>query len=74
MSDKVKLRFEEALAKLEELVARLEGEELPLEEALALFEQGQSLLGYCQEQLSAAELRVRELTYENPGQATEEGD
>ena len=43
------------------------------EEALALFERGQSLLSYCQEQLSAAELKVRELTFEDPGRTTTEG-
>jgi exodeoxyribonuclease VII small subunit len=73
MSEKAEPRFEEALQELEALVERLEGEELPLEEALALFERGQSLLNYCQEQLSAAELKVRELTFEDPGRTTTEG-
>ncbi len=71
MSDKSEPRFEEALQELEALVGRLEGEELPLEKALALFERGQALLSYCQEQLLAAELKVRELTLEDPGRTTE---
>ncbi len=74
MSEDAKPNFEEALAELEALVGRLEREELPLEETLALFERGQSLLGLCQQQLSAAELRVRELTFEEPDRSLDDED
>ena len=53
--------FESALAELEQRVKRLEGGELPLEEALALFEQGVALAQRCHEQLEAAEQRVSQL-------------
>lgn len=56
------LTFETALRELEETVARLEGGELTLDEALALFERGQSLADYCNRQLDQAALRVEQLT------------
>jgi exodeoxyribonuclease VII small subunit len=50
--------FEEALSQLEALVARLEGGELPLEEALRAFEEGVRLTRLCAERLEDAERRV----------------
>ena len=63
-SEVEKLNFEEALTKLEEIVARLEAGELTLEESLTLFERGQVLAGRCAELLEAAELKVELLTAE----------
>lgn len=60
--------FEEALRRLDEVVARLESGEVGLEEAVALFEQGQGLLATCRERLGAAQRRIEELTAEDlPG-------
>jgi exodeoxyribonuclease VII small subunit len=56
------LSFEVALRELEETVGRLEGGDLTLEEALALFERGQRLAHYCSRQLEQAALRVEILT------------
>lgn len=56
--------FEEALRRLDEVVARLESGEVGLEEAVALFEQGQGLLTACRERLAAAQRRIEELTAE----------
>jgi exodeoxyribonuclease VII small subunit len=56
------LSFELALRELEQIVARLEGEELTLEESLALYERGQLLAARCQHQLEQAGLRVEQLT------------
>ncbi|MFO7539183.1 MAG: exodeoxyribonuclease VII small subunit [Chloroflexota bacterium] len=56
------LSFEEALAALETAVARLETGDLTLEEALALYEQGQTLADYCNQQLESATLRVEQVT------------
>lgn len=58
------LSFEEALAALEMIVSELEGGERPLEDALALFEQGQKLAAYCDTRLEEASLRVEQLTAE----------
>ena len=58
------LSFEEALRALEEAVAGLEAGDLTLEESLALFERGQKLAAFCNEQLENASLRVEQLTAE----------
>lgn len=60
------LRFEEALAGLEETVAVLEGGEPPLEEALAAYEKGVALVKRCQQLLDQAEQRVNQLTGVGP--------
>lgn len=53
--------FEATLAQLEELVARLESGDLPLEEALRSFEQGVRLTRECQSALSNAQQKVQQL-------------
>ncbi len=55
------LAFEEALVRLDETVVALESGQLPLQEALALFEEGVRLTQRCQELLDSAELRVERL-------------
>lgn len=52
------VQFEEALKQLEAIVARLEGGDLPLEEALSIFEEGVRLTRLCSARLSEAEQRV----------------
>ena len=58
MADK-ELSFEEALARLEEIVERLEAGKTTLDSALADYEEGVSLLRRCNAQLDAAEQRVQ---------------
>jgi exodeoxyribonuclease VII small subunit len=53
--------FEELQRELDELVARLERGDAPLDEALALWERGQELYRACAERLDRAELRIEEL-------------
>lgn len=55
------MTFEEALNKLEEIVRRLEEGNLPLDQTVALFEEGTKLARLCNERLDAAELRVTQL-------------
>ena len=57
-----KLSFEEKLSRLEEIVAALEKGDVPLEEALSLFEEGTRLAGSCSRLLDEAELKVVQLT------------
>jgi exodeoxyribonuclease VII small subunit len=57
--------FEQAFEELGAVVARLEAGELPLEEALALFERGQALALRCSEMLDKAELRLKTLAAED---------
>ena len=54
--------FEERLAALEELVRKMEGGSLPLNESLAAYEAGIQLSKQLTEELSAAEKRMLELT------------
>jgi len=55
------LSFENAFSQLEDVVHRLEEGDLPLEEAMALYERGMALAGHCQAQLDQAELRVTQV-------------
>lgn len=58
------LGFEGALERLEGLVERLEGGDLPLETALAAFEEGVTLTRQCADRLADAERRVETLSRE----------
>jgi exodeoxyribonuclease VII small subunit len=58
------LSYEQALAELEEIVASLEANKLPLEESMKLYERGQALTRHCLELLDHAELRVKQLSGE----------
>ncbi len=52
-------RFEESLDELEQLVAKMEGGELSLDESLRSFERGIALYRSCQSALEQAEARVK---------------
>ena len=56
--------FEASLEELESIVDRLEGGDLPLEAALAAFEEGVGLTRRCAEQLEDAERRIEVLVQE----------
>ena len=55
------LAFEEALGRLDETVNALEGGQLPLEEAIRLYEEGIRIAQRCQQILDTAELQVQQL-------------
>ncbi len=59
-----RLGFEEAYQALEEAVEQLEKGELSLEESLKLHEKGVALSRRCDELLTRAELRVKEIDAE----------
>ncbi|MBR2915106.1 MAG: exodeoxyribonuclease VII small subunit [Clostridia bacterium] len=54
--------FEQALARLEEIVKGLENGSLPLDKSIELFEEGNALVKLCTEKLDTAEQKVRILT------------
>ena len=56
------MSFEAGLAELEAVVKELEGGDLPLERALALFEKGSQLSAQCRRQLEEAETRIEQIT------------
>jgi exodeoxyribonuclease VII small subunit len=55
------LTYEQAFNELEAIVASLESNQHPLDEALALFERGQVLARYCANLLDSAALKVQQL-------------
>ena len=59
--------FEASLAELEQIVAKLEGGDLPLEESLELFEKGIKLSRECRERLTKAERRIEILMKDADG-------
>ena len=59
--------FEKSLEELEKRVRRLEQGDVPLEEALTLFEQGVALADRCQQHLEEAERRVAALSRSQRG-------
>ena len=66
--------FEEALARLEALVRTLETGEKGLDESLALFEEGVSLVRFCTERLDSAEQKVKILMKNEEGYTEEPFD
>ena len=54
--------FETAMARLEEIVALLEGGKCTLDESLKLFEEGARLTAFCNESLKTAEQKITQLT------------
>lgn len=56
------MTFENALARLEQVVRELEGGKVPLDKMLALFEEGKSLVAFCEKALNDAEQRVLKVT------------
>lgn len=62
MPDDVKREtFEQLYARLDERVGKLEQGGLPLEDAIALYEEGMELARECQQRLDAAELKITKL-------------
>ncbi|HGC5958318.1 TPA: exodeoxyribonuclease VII small subunit [Enterococcus faecalis] len=57
--------FEESLNALEEIVQRLERGDVPLEEALAAFQEGMALSKQCQDTLEKAEKTLTKIMTEN---------
>ena len=53
--------FEEAQRELESIVGRLERGDVTLDEAIALWERGEELYGFCRTKLDSAQGRIEEL-------------
>jgi len=53
--------YESLYARMQAIVARLEAGQLPLDEALALYEEGVTVAAACQRLLDEAELRIQEI-------------
>ncbi|MBU0599860.1 exodeoxyribonuclease VII small subunit [bacterium] len=57
-----KVKFEEALNRLEKIVKQFEENELGLEESLKLFEEGIKLSAICQDKLNEVSKKIEILT------------
>ena len=60
-------KFETSLKRLEEVVKKLEGGELSLEDSLKAFEEGVKHAGFCARKLDEAEKRVELLLKQKDG-------
>ena len=58
MGNEKKPTFEQAVARLDEIVKHLEKGDAPLDKSLALFEEGAKLVGVCTKMLDDAEQKV----------------
>lgn len=67
-----KMTFEQALARLEEIVALLEKGDAPLDQSLELYEEGAALVSRCNTALEQAERRVTILMKDQEGTVTEQ--
>ena len=65
------LSFEESMLRLEEIVRLLERGDVPLEESLALFEEGSGLIAQCSKLLDNAEQKVIKLKKGSDGTPVE---
>ena len=64
--------FELNLKKLEELVKKLDSDELTLDESIALFEEGMKLSKKCSDKLESAERQINILLQDENGNEKEE--
>ena len=68
--DIAEMTFEQALGALEDVVKRLESGEVPLDDSIALYEQGETLRQHCQARLDAAQVRIEKIVAGSDGRAT----
>jgi exodeoxyribonuclease VII small subunit len=61
-SDIATLSFEQALAELEQIVAKLESGQAPLDESIEIYKRGSALKAHCEAKLNAARLQVEKIT------------
>lgn len=60
----MEMTYENAIARLEEIVTALEKNEASLDESLKLFEEGTKLTAFCADKLKNAQQKITELTKE----------
>ncbi|MGO9245027.1 MAG: exodeoxyribonuclease VII small subunit [Verrucomicrobiia bacterium] len=65
--DRNALTFEQAIDRLEIIVADMEAAELPLEDVLKKYEEGTRLVRFCNQKLEEAEKKIEVLTKKTDG-------
>ena len=68
MAEKKKMSLEEAMARLEEIAADLEGEKLPLDKSIKLYEEGVKLAARCATELEDANRKIKILQQGKDGE------
>ena len=71
-ADIAKMSFEDALAELETIVAKLERGEAALEDSIALYQRGAALKAHCEGKLKDAQLKVDKIVMKADGTPTTE--
>jgi exodeoxyribonuclease VII small subunit len=71
-ADIAAMNFEEALAELEQIVRRLEGGQVRLDEAILFYERGTLLKRHCERKLNEAQQRVDRIVIGGDGAITAE--
>jgi exodeoxyribonuclease VII small subunit len=61
------LNFEDALKRLEEIVRKLESGDVPLDQSIELYSEGEKLRGLCQQRLEAAQAKIEKITLDRDG-------
>lgn len=62
-----KIKFEDALARLDAIVEAMESGEIGIEESIARYEEAMQLAAHCRKVLDEAELRVRKIRADAEG-------
>lgn len=68
-SDVTALSFEQAVSELENIVARLERGDVPLDQSIEIYERGEALKKHCESLLNAAEARIEKIRVDRNGKA-----
>ena len=72
LPDIAAMSFEDALAELEQIVRRLEGGQVKLDEAILSYERGAQLKQHCERKLNEAQQRVDRIVIGSDGTVTAE--
>ena len=65
----VEMSFEDAMAALDDVVARLESGNAPLEQSIALYTRGTELKAHCEAKLKDAQAKIEKITLNEAGAA-----
>ncbi len=70
---KIEMEFEDAMKRIDEIVAKLEDQTsaLKLDESLSLYEEGVSLVAFCRKKLDEAQMRISVLSPDENGEIKE---
>ena len=66
------MTYEQAMTRLEEIVAQLEGGKCTLDDSMKLFEEGTKLSDFCRKALAEAEQKIQKLQTKSAETAVEE--